>query len=410
MARLQPTLLPAMIQRCPLLLDGRALLDADGLLRAGLAERRASFELSFDELPKDVGFVVVAGIETFLDSLYRLVIDEAQLEAAARLCGISDRLKRWLLRLAPSADVDAMPDGTLAFARMPVATVEGPFIEAIIIGALLRATVQRATAVATRAARLHIASAGDPLIDGSSAISASVDGSLAEARWAHVGGASATDNALAAISLGIPFRCSPGIKLDSLASTPPPGLSDGWDASPAGGWDALPAESLFDLGGGDDEEAALLEAKRVKVKAGGFVARGLASAGALSTRYELVALELGGAWCPMRGPGNDADVVPGRKRVVRYTDAASRAIADVIHLTTERMCSPSDLGAQTLAPLARAFMRDGRMLEAPELPALGRERSIAARPGLPPEVTHLRRPGSYRVELSEGLGALRDAI
>ena len=395
-----------MIHRCPLLLDGRALLGADALIRAGLAERRASFELSFDALPKDVGFVVVAGIETFLDSLYRLVIDEAQLDAAARLCGISDKLKRWLLRLTPSADVDAMPDGTLAFAKMPVATVEGPFIEAVVIGALLRATMQRATAVATRAARLHIASGGDPIIDGSSSQSASVDVSLALARWAHVGGASATESALAAISLGIPFQCGSGIKLGALA--PSPCHPDGWDASPSSGWDS--ARALFELGGGDDEEAALVEAKRVHARAGGFVARGLGNGDGLSTRYELVALELGGAWCPMRGPNNEADVVPGRKRVVRYTDAASRSVADVIHLTTERMSSPSDLGAQTLAPLARAFMRDGRMLEAPEIPAAGRERSIAARPALPPEVTHLRRPGAYRVELSDGLAALRDAI
>ncbi|HLM72199.1 MAG TPA: hypothetical protein VK459_05900, partial [Polyangiaceae bacterium] len=325
-----------MIHRCPLLLDGRALLDADALIRAGIAERRASFELSFDALPKDVGFVVVAGIETFLDSLYRLVIDEAQLDAAARLCGISDKLKRWLLRLTPSADVDAMPDGTLAFAKMPVATVEGPFIEAVVIGALLRATMQRATAVATRAARLHIASGGDPIIDGSSSQSASVDVSLALARWAHVGGASATESALAAISLGIPFQCGSGIKLGALA--PSPCHPDGWDASPSSGWDS--ARALFELGGGDDEEAALVEAKRVHARAGGFVARGLGNGDGLSTRYELVALELGGAWCPMRGPNNEADVVPGRKRVVRYTDAASRSVADVIHLTTERMSSP----------------------------------------------------------------------
>ncbi|MCK6587954.1 MAG: hypothetical protein L6Q76_10255 [Polyangiaceae bacterium] len=395
-----------MIHRCPLLLDGRALLDADALIRAGLAERRASFELSFEALPRDVGFVVVAGIETFLDSLYRLVIDEAELDAAARLCGISDKLKRWLLRLTPSADVDAMPDGTLAFANMPVATVEGPFIEAVVIGALLRATMQRASTVATRAVRLHIASSGDPIIDGSSARGASVDAALAIARWVHVGGASATDNALASIALGIPFQCGSGIKLGDLA--PPTPRPDDWDASPAVG--SPPA--LFELGGGDDEEAALVEAKRVRAKASGFVARGLGHAGSfgLSTRYELVALELGGAWCPMRGPSNQSNVVPGRKRVVRYTDAASRSVADVIHLTTERMCSPAELGAQTLAPLARAFMRDGRMLEAPEVPSMGRDRSIAARPALPPEVTHLRRPGAYRVELSEGLSALRDAF
>jgi nicotinate phosphoribosyltransferase len=405
-----------MIHRCPLLLDGRALLDADVLIRAGLAERRASFELSFDDLPRDVGFIVVAGIETFLDALYRLVIDEAQLDAAARVCGISDKLKRWLLRLAPSADIDAMPDGTLAFARTPVATVEGPFIEAVVIGSLLRSTVLRATAVATAAARLHVAAGGEPVIDGSSALRTSVDASLALARWAHVGGASATNNALAAISLGIPFRCSAGLRPGDLAplSMAAPRLPDGWDSSPDSGWGPARdgGSALFDLGGGADEEAALVEARRVRTKAGGFVARGLGSAEAtgISARYELVALELGGAWCPMRGPNNDPTVVPGRKRVVRYTDAASRSVADVLHLTTERMVSPSELGAQMLAPLSRAFMRDGRMLEAPELPSVGRERSITARPGLPPEVTHLRRPGAYRVELSSGLAALRDAI
>src|SRR5687767_5909444 len=101
-----------MLRRCPILLDGRALLDADALLRAGLAERRASFELTFDRLPAHTGFVVVAGIDTFLDALYRLVIDEADLDAAQRMCGFSDKLKQWLVRLAPSADIDAMPEGT----------------------------------------------------------------------------------------------------------------------------------------------------------------------------------------------------------------------------------------------------------------------------------------------------------
>lgn len=403
-----------MLHRCPLLLDGRALLDADALLRAGLAERRASFELSFERLPRHMGFVVLAGVETFLDALYRLVIDEAQLEAAARLCGISERLKQWLLRLAPSADVDAMPDGTIAFARMPVATIEGPFIEAVVVGALLRSTVERATAIATRAARLHIAAAGDPIVDGSSAQIASVDASLALARWAHVGGSSATENALAAISLGIPFRCGDGIDLGELIA-PPSRSPDAWDSAPSDAWKPAPKKrSPIDLGGGDDEEAALVEAKRVggaRAGGAGFVARGLGGPeSGLSTRYELVALELGGAWCPRRGSSDGADVVPGRKRVVRYTDAAGRSVADILHLTTERMHSPSELGAQTLAPLARAFMRDGRTLEAPEPPSAGRDRSIAGRSAMPSEVTYLRRPGGYRVELSAGLTALRDAI
>ena len=392
-----------MLRRCPILLDGRALLDADVLLRAGLAERRASFELTFDRLPAHMGFVVVAGIDTFLDALYRLVIDEADLDAAQRLCGFSDKLKQWLLRLAPSADIDAMPDGTITFAKIPVATVEGPFIEAVVIGALLRACVQRASAVATRTARLHIASGGDVIIDGASGRIPSPDASLAVARWAHVGGASATTNVLAATSMSIPFRCEPGMKLGELAQVAPPS-ADGWGLSHA--------DVLHDLGAGDDEEAMLIEQKRIGTQAGGWIARGLgdADACALPMRYDIVALEQQGAWCPRRGASNAADVVPGRKRVVRYTGAAGRAVADVIHLTTERMHSPQELGAVTLSPLARAIMRDGRMLGAPEPPSAGRERSIAGRPTMPAEVTRLRRPSAYRVELSAGLAALRDGF
>jgi hypothetical protein len=95
---------------------------------------------------------------------------------------------------------------------------------------------------------------------------------------------------------------------------------------------------------------------------------------------------------------------------VRYTGSNGRAVADVVHLTNERMHSPQGLGAMTLQPLARPIMRDGRMLEAPERPASGRERAIAARPSMPAEVMRLRRPAAYRVELSDGLRALRDGI
>jgi len=390
-----------MLRRCPLLLDGRALLDADVLFRAGLADRRASFELSFESLPAHTGLIVMAGIETFLDSFYRLVIDEPQLEAAQRLGGFSDKLRQWLSRLSPSIDVDAMPDGTLAFARTPVATVEGPLIEAVVVGSLLRATVQRATAVATRTARLHIASGGDAIIDGASAHAASADASLAIARWAFVGGASATTNVLAAMALSIPFRGAAGVDLGALS---PAALSS------SDGWGSSPADALLELAAADDEEALLIDAKRLGAQAGGWIARGLADADAKAypMRYELVALEQSGAWAPRRGLSNKvADVVPGRKRVVRYADAAGRAVADVIHLTNERMHSPQAFGAATLAPLARAVMRDGRMLEAPETAVVGRERAIAARPSMPAEITRLRRPGTYPVELSPGLLALR---
>jgi len=408
-----------MTRRCPLLLDGRALLDADRLIRAGLADRRACYELWFAKLPAHAGFLIVGGVESLLDTLSRPLVGRDEIESALRAGVCSGELAARLTRLSLTVDIDAMADGAVAFPRGPVATVEGPFLETVLVGTILRATIQKETAIATRTARLHLAGAGDAIVDGSSAHVATPEASLVVARAAHVGGANATTNVLAATTFDIPFRGTARVDLGALgqdrgargpseraplikalAPVPTPSTDS---------WGDLP-DNLAELGLGDDEEAMLIEAKRLGMSASGWIARGLADADgrALPMRYELVALEQDGAWSPRRGSSGRAAVIPGRKMVVRYTDDEGRVVADVVHLSSERMQAPKSLGAKTLAPLARPVMRGGRTLESPELPSVGRERALTARAALPPELTHLRSPPTYPVRLSPGIIALRD--
>ncbi|MGK3998733.1 hypothetical protein [Sorangium sp. So ce1024] len=384
----------------PLLSDGRALLDADRLVRAGVAERRASFELSFTAAPPHTGFLVVAGVEAALDALARGGdhLEAEEVSAVGAACGLSDALVERLAGAAISVDIDAVPDGTIAFPGAPVVSVEGPFVEALLVGSLLVPALRRGTAAATRAARLHIASDGGAVVDGSSARVPFADEALALARAAHVGGAAATTSALAAAALGIPFRGEAGIDLGELAPPPSP-LEGSWP------WYA---DRMVDLGG-HDEEAMLLEARRVGTTAGGWVASALAEPEGLpAARYELVALEESGAWALRQGASGRGDVIAGRKLVARYYDEAGRAVTDVIHLAHERMLTPRALGVARLAPLARAVVRGGRALEAPEPPGVGRERSVAARALLPHAVAHLRAPARYPVQLSPALIALRE--
>ncbi|WP_437926863.1 hypothetical protein WMF37_48845 [Sorangium sp. So ce291] len=390
-----------MVRASPLLSDGRALLDADRLLRAGVGDRRASFELAFTAMPPHAGFLVVAGVESALDALAldggRL--DPAEVFAARAACGLSDALVERLAGAPLSVDIDAMPDGTVAFPGTPVVSVEGPFVEALLVGALLVPALRRGTAAATRAARLHIASDGGAVVDGSSARVPFAEEALALARAAHVGGAAATTSALAAAALGIPFRGESGIDLGELAPPPSP-LEGSWP------WYA---DRMIDLGG-RDEEALLLEARRVGTTAGGWVASGLAepAEGLPAVRYELVALEESGAWALRQGTSGRGDVIAGRKMVARYYDEAGRAVTDVIHLAHERMLAPRALGVARLAPLSRAVVRGGHALESPEPPSVGRERSVAARQLLPYAVAHLRAPARYPVQLSPALIALRE--
>lgn len=380
----------------PLLWDGLALLDADRALRAGLADRRASFELAVADMPPHTGFLVTAGLEEALDVLGGPAPTADEVQRAQRTVGFTDDLAARLTGAAPAVDIDAVPDGTVAFAGAPLATVEGPLADALLACALLAPALRRGTIIATRAARLHLAAGGGLIIDDAAACASSAGEALVIARAAHVGGAAATTSALAAAALGIPFRAEPLLDLGAL--TPPELRSDeGWG----------PPDRLVPLGGAD-EEALLIEAQRLGVRASGWIASGLADAAGvqLALRCELTALEQDGAWVPRRGASDRSDVFPGRKMVARYVDDAGRAVADVVHLSNERMRSPRSLGAARLQPLSRAALRGGRVLESPESPRAGRERAVAARQQLPPAVTHLRAPARYRVELSPGVLAL----
>ncbi|HSN99914.1 MAG TPA: hypothetical protein VLS89_16580 [Candidatus Nanopelagicales bacterium] len=388
-----------MISSSPLLWDGLALLDAERALRAGVGDRRASFELTVAEMPPHTGFLVAAGVEEALAALAQHRLTEPAVQQAQRIVGFGDALARRLTGAAPSVDLDAVSEGTPVFAGAPVATVDGPLLEALLACALVAPALRRGMTIATRAARLHIAAGGALLIDAASVRASSEREALAIARAAHVGGAAATTSALAAAALGVPFRGEPLLDLGPL-SPPDTRHDEGWG----------PPDRLVPLGGGD-EEALLIEALRLDARASGWLASGLADAPGVQIplRCELVALEQDGAWVPRRGAADRADVLPGRKMVARYLDDAARAVADVVHLSHERMRSPRSLGAARLQPLARAVMRAGRALESPESPRAGRERSIAGRQQLPPAVTHLRAPARYRVDLSPGVIALRDA-
>lgn len=388
-----------MARRSPLLFDGRALLDADRLLTAGLSDRRASFELWLPRLSGHLGFAVMAGVETLLEVLGRPLVEARDLDAALRAGRFSEALVSRLSRLSLGVDVDAVPDGAVVFPRSPLLVIEGPYVEVVLVASLARSIVQRGVVAATRVARLSLAAAGDGIVDGCSSQLATLEAAVDLARAAFVGGAVGTTNPVAAAALRIPFLATGRLELPTAGAA-----SDGWGDG---------ADELRELGSGDDEEAILVEAKRLGQSAAGWIARGLSDFdGACALRCDLVAFEEGGAWTPCRGASGAEAVVPGRKMIVRYTDEAGKAVADVVHKHGERMQPPRALGARTLAPLARPAIRGGRALDAPEPPQAGRDRGIVARLALPPPVAQLRAPAAYPVRLSPGLrdGGTRTSV
>jgi nicotinic acid phosphoribosyltransferase len=374
------------------LADGRLLLEVDRVVREGLADRRAAFELRLEQLPVHFGFAVVCGVHTFHDRLASSTVNPAAFTEAARLLGLADATAARLQDARFAVDVDALPEGTLVFPGEAIATLEGTLFEVLLAATVSLPLLRRAGSIATRAARLALAADGDVLVEAASTNEATREQAALVARAAFVGGCDATTNPIASALAELPLRAAAS---RALASLVPP-------AAPRPdpeGWSSLPAESWTVLERGD-EEAALLELRRCGNHPTGWIVTSF-DGPELTLRCDLVALEEEGAWRP-----SNSSSAPGRKIAVRYADAMGHPLRDVVYLADERIREASAFDAASFETLASPVLRQGRAVAASELPRDARLRARAARLRAPTSLLHLRHPGTFPVDVSEGVRSI----
>jgi nicotinate phosphoribosyltransferase len=195
-----------------LLTDLYQLTMAFGYWKTGQADREAVFHLAFREIPFDGGFAIAAGLEQALDYLRSLRFDEEDL---GYLEGLKDSeghplfepaFLDYLRRLELSCDVDAIPEGTAVFPQEPLVRVKGPILQAQLFETALLNAVNFQTLVATKAARVKIATRGEPVLEFGLRRAQGIDGALAASRAAYLGGCDATSNVLAGRLFGIPVK------------------------------------------------------------------------------------------------------------------------------------------------------------------------------------------------------------
>ena len=193
-----------------LLTDLYQLTMACGYWKSGVADREAVFHLTFRRAPFGGGYAIAAGLGPALELLERFRFTAEDLAYLATLRdheqaplfpqGFLDYLgaMRW------SCDVDAMPEGTLAFAHEPLLRVRGPIAQAQLVETPLLALINYQTLVATKAARGAQAARGTPVLEFGLRRAQGIDGGLAGARASYIGGTTATSNVLAGKLFGIP--------------------------------------------------------------------------------------------------------------------------------------------------------------------------------------------------------------
>lgn len=165
---------------------------------------RSTFDLFVRQLPPERNFLISCGLEQALDYLENLHFDDGSIDYLRSLDMFEEDFLGFLGDLRFTGDVHAMAEGEATFDGEPLLRVTAPLIEAQIVESFLLNCMVFQTMIASKAARVALASAGRSFVDFSLRRDHGADAALKAARAAYVGGASATSNLLAGRVYGIP--------------------------------------------------------------------------------------------------------------------------------------------------------------------------------------------------------------
>jgi len=199
-------------QSLSLLTDFYQVTMAYGYWKAKVDNKEAVFHLFFRNNPFKGGFTVACGLEYVIDYLENFRFDKTDIDYLSSLQGNDAKpifekgFLDYLENLKFECDVDAIPEGTIVFPHEPLIRIQGPIIQSQILETVLLNILNFQTLIATKAARMLIASQGEPILEFGLRRAQGIDGALAATRAAYIGGCAATSNVLAGKVFGIPLR------------------------------------------------------------------------------------------------------------------------------------------------------------------------------------------------------------
>src|SRR3954452_24231052 len=164
----------------------------------------AVFEHFIGRIPPNRDWLLVCGLGPTLRLIAELRFGPREREFLRSL-KCDDDFLAYLESFRFTGDIDAMPEGTIAFANEPLVRVTAPLIEGQLIETLLLNQINFQTMIATKAARVVLAAhgVGDSVIDFSPRRDHGIDAAMKVARASAVAGFGGTSNVAAAMRYGL---------------------------------------------------------------------------------------------------------------------------------------------------------------------------------------------------------------
>jgi len=185
---------------------------AYGYWKTGTLEQKAVFNLFFRKNPFSGGFTVACGLEYVVDYLKNFKVDDSDIAYLQTLEGNDGKplfetgFLDYLRQMKFECDIEAIPEGNVAFPYEPIIRVKGPLYQCQLLETPLLNIVNFQTLIATKSARVFLAAHGDPVLEFGMRRAHGIDGSLAASRAAYIGGCQATSNVLAGKLFNIPVK------------------------------------------------------------------------------------------------------------------------------------------------------------------------------------------------------------
>ena len=178
-------------------------------MAASFFEQKVALEATFDlfvrRFPKNRSFFVAAGLEKAVHFLEHFSFTRQEIDFLKQKGIFKDAFLDYLKEVRFTGSVYALPEGTIFFPNEPLMRITAPIIEAQLVESYLLNTMNVATMLCSKAARVVAAAKGRGVYDFSLRRTQGQDAGLAAARSSYIAGCFGTSNVLAGLQYGVPI-------------------------------------------------------------------------------------------------------------------------------------------------------------------------------------------------------------
>ena len=166
--------------------------------------QKVVFDMFFRKNPFNGGFSVLAGNETLMDYILNFRFSEQDISYLSEQNIFEQGFLDYLKDFKFTGDLYTMDEGTVVFPQEPIVRIHANLIEAQILEGLILNQINFQSLIATKTARIWLASKKAPIMEFGLRRAQGYDGAMSATRAAYIGGAAGTSNTLAGKIFGIP--------------------------------------------------------------------------------------------------------------------------------------------------------------------------------------------------------------